>query len=167
MKSWIVVYMNTEAVSQRWTAKIVFLGILQNPQENIRTRVIFPSRTPPVAAAKDKYFMFIHLWLYFRNLFFASGDFYVDWLFSIKLIWWNRTRPIFSKFNHRFDRTKICQILLYTLSSLFDPINLIKLIWPCISRLSFSFNNCSYFATSLHFIKDLTEWLNYLNSTYC
>ena len=30
------------------------------------------------------------------------------------------------------------------------------------------FNNCSYFAMGLHFINDLTEWMNlYLSSTYC
>ena len=30
------------------------------------------------------------------------------------------------------------------------------------------FRNCSCFATGVHFIKDLTEWLNfYLNSAYC
>ena len=79
----------------------------------------------------NKYFMFIHLQKYFRNFFFTRGDFNFDWLSFSKLIWWNRTRPIFSK----FDQTKMCQVLLYTLSNLFDSINLIKLIWPCISGL--------------------------------
>ena len=35
--------------------------------------------------------------IYFRNFFFARKDFNFDWLFFIKLIWWNRARPIFSK----------------------------------------------------------------------
>ena len=37
-----------------------------------------------------------------------------------------------------------------------------SLLW-----LRFSFNNCSYFATDVHFIKDLAERLNFLNSAYC
>ena len=73
------------------------------------------------------------LQFYFRIFFFTRGDFNFDWLFFIKLIWWNRARPIFSK----FDQTKMRQILLYTLSNLFDSINLIKLIWPCISGFTY------------------------------
>ena len=41
--------------------------------------------------------MFIHLQFYFRNYFFTRADFSFDWLIFIKSIWWNRTRPIFSK----------------------------------------------------------------------
>ena len=41
------------------------------------------------------FFMFIHWQFYFRNFFFTHEDFNFDWLFFIKLIWWNRTRPIF------------------------------------------------------------------------
>ena len=41
-------------------------------------------------------------------------------------------------------------------------------LYSHVILLSFSFNNCSYFVMGVHFIKDLTEWLNlYLNSTYC
>ena len=41
--------------------------------------------------------MFIHQQFYFRNYFFTRADFSFDWFFFIKSIWWNRTRPIFSK----------------------------------------------------------------------
>ena len=96
------------------------------------------------------YFIFIHLQFYLRNFFFTRGYFNSDWLFYSKLIWWYRTRPIFSK----FDQTKICQILLYTLANLFDSINLIKLIWPCISGLKdIAFFNKFYCSVSYFAIK--------------
>ena len=41
--------------------------------------------------------MFIHQQFHFRNYFFTRADFSFDWFFFIKSIWWNRTRPIFSK----------------------------------------------------------------------
>ena len=41
-------------------------------------------------------------------------------------------------------------------------------LYSHVVSLRFSFDNCSYFAMGVHFIKDLTEWLNlYLNSAYC
>ena len=46
-----------------------------------------------------KKFMFIHLQFCCRIFFFTLGDFNFDWPFFTKLIWWIRTRPIFSKFN--------------------------------------------------------------------
>ena len=49
--------------------------------------------------------------------------------FFIQLIWWIRTCQIFKK----IDQAKMFQILLYTLSNLFDSTNLIKLIWLYIS----------------------------------
>ena len=61
----------------------------------------------------QKYFELIHLQLYFLDFFF---------LHQLEC-------PIFKK----FDQTKIFQILLYTLSNLFDSTNLTKLICPCIS----------------------------------
>ena len=70
------------------------------------------------------YFMFIHLKFYFCNFFFTSKDFNFDWLFFIKLIWWNRARLIFSK----FDQTNMRQILLYVIKFIsfnkYDQINL-------------------------------------------
>ena len=38
-----------------------------------------------------------------------------------------------SDFKKKIDKAKIFQILLYTLSNLFDSINFIKLIWLYIS----------------------------------
>ena len=52
-----------------------------------------------------------------------------DWKFFIQLIWWNGTPYNFKK----FYQTKMFQILLNTLSNLFDLANLIKLIWLCIN----------------------------------
>ena len=52
---------------------------------------------PWIVVYMNRYFMFIHLQFNFCNLFFARGDFNFDWLFFIKLFWWNRTRPIFFK----------------------------------------------------------------------
>ena len=52
---------------------------------------------PWIVVYANRYFMFIHLQFNFCNLFFARGDFNFDWLFFIKLFWWNRTRPIFFK----------------------------------------------------------------------
>ena len=71
-------------------------------------------------------------WLICSFIFFISSILQClefDLMFFIQLIWWFRTHQIFKK----FDQTKIFQILLYTLSNLFDSTNLIKLIWPCIS----------------------------------
>ena len=47
----------------------------------------------------SRHFMFIHLQFYFCKFFFARKDDNFDWLFLIKLIWWSRTRSIFSKFD--------------------------------------------------------------------
>ena len=80
----------------------------------------------------NRYFMFIHLQFYLRNFFFTRADFDFDWFFFIKLIWWN-TSYFFKIWSNWFDQTKTCQILPYTLSNILDSINLIKLIWPCIS----------------------------------
>ena len=41
--------------------------------------------------------MFIPLQFYFCNYIFISTEFSFNWLFFIKLSWWNRTHPIFSK----------------------------------------------------------------------
>ena len=64
----------------------------------------------------------------FSSNLLLCGDLKFDLMFFIQLIWWIRTRQIFKK----FDQAKMFQILLYTLSNLFDSTNLIKLIWPCI-----------------------------------
>ena len=59
----------------------------------------------------------------------------------------------------KIDQTKMFQMLLYTLSNLFNSTNLIKLIWPCVSN-NFSIvdllNQLRYFI----FLKDL--YLNLL-----
>ena len=46
-----------------------------------------------IAAYTKRFFIFTHLQFYFRNFFFTRGDFNFNWLWLIKLIWWNRTRP--------------------------------------------------------------------------
>ena len=87
----------------------------------------------------------------FSSIFLLCGDLKFDLMFFIQLIWWIRTRQIFKK----FDQTKNFQILLYTLSNLFDSTNIIKLIWPCISRdilLFIGLNNC---VTFVFFLKTL------------
>ena len=65
----------------------------------------------------------------FSSIFLLCGDLKFDLMFFIKLVWWIRTRQIFKK----IDQVKMFQILLYTLSNLFDSPNLIKLIWLYIS----------------------------------
>ena len=42
-----------------------------------------------------------------------------------------KTSNFFEKWSNWFSGTKMFQILLYTLSNLFDSTNLIKFIWPC------------------------------------
>ena len=83
----------------------------------------------------NRYFKFIHFQFYFCNIFFTRGDLNFDWLFFIKLIWWNRTCPIFSKFDQtnliKQKCVKFCCI--HYLINFFDSINFMKLIWPCIS----------------------------------
>ena len=66
--------------------------------------------------------------VFFSSSFLLCGDSKFDLMFLTQLIWWIRTFQIFKK----FDQTKMVQILLYTLSNLFDSKNLIKLIWPRI-----------------------------------
>ena len=65
----------------------------------------------------------------FSSFFLLCGDLKFDLMFFIQLIWWIRTCQILKQ----FDQAKMFQILLYTLSNLFDSTNLIKLIWPWIS----------------------------------
>ena len=65
----------------------------------------------------------------FSSIFLLCGDLKFDLMFFIQLIWWIRTCQILKQ----FDQVKMFQILLYTLSNLFDWTNLIKLVWPCIS----------------------------------
>ena len=87
----------------------------------------------------------------FSSILILCGDLKFDMTFFIQLIWWIRTRQIFKK----FDQTKNFQILLYTLSNLFDSTNIIKLIWPCISGdilLFIGLNNC---VTFVFFLKTL------------
>ena len=64
----------------------------------------------------------------FSSFFLPCSDLKFDLVFFMQPIWWIRTCQIFVK----FDQTKMFQILLYTLSNLFDSTNLFKLIWPCI-----------------------------------
>ena len=63
------------------------------------------------------------------SFFLLCGDLKFDLMFFIQLIWWIRACQIFKT----FDQAKMLQILLHTLTNLFDSANLIKLIWPCIS----------------------------------
>ena len=65
----------------------------------------------------------------FSSIFLLCGDLKFDLMFFIQLIWWIRACQIFKT----FDQAKMLQILLHTLTNLFDSANLIKLIWPCIS----------------------------------
>ena len=68
--------------------------------------------------------MFIHLQFYFRNLLFTCGDLNFDWLFFIKFDEIEHVLS-FSKFDQAdLIKTKTCQVLLYTLSNLFDSMNL-------------------------------------------
>ena len=95
----------------------------------------------------------------FSSNLLLCGDLKFDLMFFIQLIWWIRTRQIFKK----FDQTKNFQILLYTLSNLFDSTNIIKLIWPCISGdilLFIGLNNC---VTFVFFLKTLL--VNFLVKT--
>ena len=71
----------------------------------------------------------VDFFVVFSSIFFLCGDLKFDLMFFIQLIWWIRTHQIFKK----SDQVKMFQILLYTLSNLFDWTNLIKLVWPCIS----------------------------------
>ena len=73
----------------------------------------------------NRYFMFIHLQFYFCNFFFTRGDFNFDWLFFIKLIWWNRTRPIFSK----YDQTNLIKQKCVKFCCTHYRIYLIQWIW--------------------------------------
>ena len=73
----------------------------------------------------NRYFMFIHLQFYFCNFFFTRGDFNFDWLFFIKLIWWNRTRPIFSK----YDQTNLIKQKCVKFCCRHYRIYLIQWIW--------------------------------------
>ena len=73
----------------------------------------------------NRYFMFIHLQFYFCNFFFTRGDFNFDWLFFIKLIWWNRTRPIFSK----YDQTNLIKQKCVKFCCTHYQIYLIQWIW--------------------------------------
>ena len=73
--------------------------------------------------------MFIHLQFYFRNFFFLLGDFNFDWLIFLKLIWLNRTRPIFSKSDQTdLIKQKCVKFALYIIKFIsfneFDQINL-------------------------------------------
>ena len=87
----------------------------------------------------------------FSSFFLLCGDLKLHLMFFIQLIWWIRTPQIFKK----FDQTKMVQILLYTLSNLFDSKNLIKLIWPRIGGdLEVGLNN-SVLAT--FFVKTCTS----------
>ena len=61
----------------------------------------------------------------FSSSFLVCIDLKFDLMFLTQLIWWIRICQIFKK----FDQTKMSQILLYALSSLYDSTNLIKLIW--------------------------------------
>ena len=65
----------------------------------------------------------------FSSIFLLCDDLKFDLMFFIQLIWWIRTCHILKQ----FDQAKMFQILLYTLSNLFDSTNLIKLIWRRIS----------------------------------
>ena len=60
--------------------------------------------------------------------------------FNFSSLWWFKILfDVFHPTNlmnqtlKKFDQAKMFQILLYTLSNLFDSTNLIKLIWLCIS----------------------------------
>ena len=93
-------------------------------------------RTLPLTAAALIFFIFsscklrlynLNSWIvvFVNRYFFTRENFNFDCLLFIKLVLWNRTCAFFPK----FDQTKTRQISLYTLSNLFDSINLIKLIW--------------------------------------
>ena len=71
--------------------------------------------------------MFIHLQLYFCNFFFTRRDFNFVWLLFIKLIWWDRARPIFSK----FDNASIfaAYFIKFIWFNKFDQINLTLHLW--------------------------------------
>ena len=70
----------------------------------------------------NRYFIFIHLQFYFCNFFFTRGDFNFDWLFFIKLISWNKTRPIFTK----FDQTNLIKQKCVKFSCIHYQIYLIQ-----------------------------------------
>ena len=87
----------------------------------------------------------------FSSNLLLCGDLKFDLMFFIQLIWWIRTRQIFKK----FDQTKNFQILLYTLSNLFDSTNIIKLIWPCTSGDILLFIGLNKCVTFVFFLKTL------------
>ena len=94
-----------------------------------------------------RYFIFIHLQFYCCSFFFTRGNF--DWRFFIKLIWWIEHVLIFKIWSNWFHQIKMCQILLFTLSNLYDSINLIKLTWrSVIKRPTDSTTNGQTSATS-------------------
>ena len=103
----------------------VFLWMLRNFYEQLFYR------TPPLAASAVNFTLYFQVvlrlynsntWIvvyipcssicsfFFCNFSFARRDFNFDWLFFMKLIWWNGTCAIFSK----FDQTKMRQALHQT-----------------------------------------------------
>ena len=92
------------------------------------------------------YFMFIHLQFYFCNFAFTRGDYNFDRLFFIKLIWWNRTRPTFSKFDQinliKQKCVKFCCIHLPCISGL-------KVNWVKVDRAVLFGNKRKYLRNSL------------------
>ena len=98
---------------ERWYYKFTNMRDASTPKLNLATKIFHVDS-------------FVVL---FSSIFLLCGDLKFDLMFFIKLVWWIRTRQIFKK----IDQVKMFQILLYTLSNLFDSPNLIKLIWLYIS----------------------------------
>ena len=103
----------------------------------------------------------------FSSILILCGDLKFDMTFFIQLIWWIRTCQIFKK----FDQAKKFQILLYTLSNLFDSTNIIKLIWPCISGDILLFIGLNKCVTFVFFLETLLVKLFvktfYFSQSFC
>ena len=86
----------------------------------------------------NRYFVFIHLQFYFCNFFLTGGDFNFDWLFFIKLIWWNRTHPIFQNlikltWSNKNASNFAVYIMKFIWLNKFDQINLTR--WRCSENM--------------------------------
>ena len=73
--------------------------------------------------------------------FFTRGDFNFDWLFFIRLIWWNKTRSIFSKCDQTNKNASnfALYIIKFIWFNKFDQINVTVYQWH--SRVSFGFGD--------------------------